>query len=322
MGILESIISFSPLRKARAAAKRQDWAEAAHYYQRVLKAVPDAHRAWIQLGHALKENGEFDRAEAAYRTAVIKAPGAVEGYRELAFFLRRVGRPGEAQLLAAAGLVVAPNAEDLRRELGGLGLSEPEIGAKRELGRLIVHAMRRRAAGGRPSMLLRSARAAARKRRWGEAAALYQRVLERDPQEGRVWIQMAHALKENGKIEAALHAYREAVDRDPLLADAHLELGYALLRFDDPDQARTALANAFKLDPSLADARRALRDLAIDDAMAEQILHTAWIDPRPVPAPERQPVVIHRPTTAVPPAHLAPRERQIWLGLARHLLAN
>jgi tetratricopeptide (TPR) repeat protein len=322
MGILKSILSYSPLQKARAAARRRDWADAAHYYQRVVKIMPEAHRAWIQLGHAHKENGDLDRAEIAYRAAIIKAPGKMEGYRELAFFLRRVGRRAEAQLLAAAGLVVAPNAEELHRELGELGLSEPEVGPKKELGRLVVHAMRRRSTSPRSSRLLRRARAAARRRRWREAAALYQQLLERDAADGRSSIQMAHALKENGEIEAALSAYREAVDRDPLFADAHLELGFALLRFGDQDQARTALANAFKLDPSLADAKRALAALAVDEAMAEQILHTAWFDPQHLVAPEPQPIVVPRPSHDVPPAHLTPRERQIWLALARNLVPN
>lgn len=323
MGILKAIMSFSPLRNARAAARRRDWSEAAHYYQRVLKIMPNSHAMWVQLGHALKESGELDRAEIAYRTAAIKAPEAVEGYRELAYFLRRVGRPAEAQLLAAAGLVVAPDADDLRRELDELGVSEDEIQAKKELGRLVVHAMRLRSRTPRPSSLLRRARAAARSRRWGGAAALYQRLRERDPRDSRAAIQMAHALKENGKIEAALRAYREAVDRDPLFADTHLELGYALLRFGDRDQARTALANAFKLDPSLADAKRALAALAIDDAMAARILHTAWFDPQYLQVSEPQPTVAPRGADQpLPPAYLAPRERQIWLGLARHLRPN
>jgi len=284
--------------------------------------MPDAHRVWIQLGHAFKENGELSRAEVAYRTAVIKAPRVAAGYRELAFFLRRERRLREAELLAAAGLVVEPDAEDLLRELGELGVSGLKIGPTKDLGRLIVYAMWRRSTNPRPSSLLRRARAAARKCRWSEAATLYRRLIERAPQDGRVCIQMAHALKENGEIDAALGAYREAVDRDPLFADAHLELGYALLRFGHEDHARSALANAFKLDPSLAGAKQALRDLAIDDAMAEQILHTAWVDPRPAPAPEPQPVVTHLLSNPVPPGHLAPRERQIWLGLAQNLLAN
>jgi tetratricopeptide (TPR) repeat protein len=320
MGILKSIISSPALQKARAAARRQDWAQAAQHYRHVLGIDPDAYRTWIQLGHALKEMGDMERAEAAYRTATIKNPEAVEGYRELAFFLRRAKRMQEARLLAAAGLVVAPDAEELRRELAQLGVGEAEIDATKEIGRLIVHATRRRAAG-RPSRLLRRARAAARQRKWGLAVGRYRRLLRHDPENSLARIQMGHALKENGDFEAALRAYRETVDRDPLLADAHLELGYALQRLDDRRHARTAFANAFRLDPSLVAAKRALAEMGIDEATADHAVRASWLDMQPVPAPDSSPAAASRARPR-PPADLAVRERQIWLALAHKLLPN
>ncbi|MFN3352206.1 MAG: hypothetical protein ACK4Z5_01250 [Brevundimonas sp.] len=46
-----------------------DWTMAAHHYRAHLKRHPREFGIWVQLGHALKEAGRYDDADAAYREA-------------------------------------------------------------------------------------------------------------------------------------------------------------------------------------------------------------------------------------------------------------
>jgi cytochrome c-type biogenesis protein CcmH/NrfG len=47
-------------------------------------------------------------------------------------------------------------------------------------------------------------------RRWPDAAAAYQAVLDRAPQRAPIWVQLGHARKESGDLPAAEAAYRRA----------------------------------------------------------------------------------------------------------------
>ena len=56
------------------ARARRDWAEAARLYRAHGEAVPDDVAAMVQLGHALKENGDLEEAAKAYALALEKTP--------------------------------------------------------------------------------------------------------------------------------------------------------------------------------------------------------------------------------------------------------
>ena len=75
---------------------------------------------------------------------------------------------------------------------------------------------------------LRQARDAASSRDWPSAARLYRAYLRRQPRSGRAWIQLGHALKEGGELEASLAAYRRATELLPDVPEAWLQFGHAL----------------------------------------------------------------------------------------------
>ena len=68
---------------------------------------------------------------------------------------------------------------------------------------------------------------------WAEAVGEYRRHLLLIPEDGPIWIQLAHMLKENGQRHEALAAYAAALDLLPGDPDLLLHLGHAHLATGD-----------------------------------------------------------------------------------------
>ena len=73
-------------------------------------------------------------------------------------------------------------------------------------------------------------------------------------------IQIGHALKEQGKIEAAAQMYQRALDQEPLNSDAHLHLGHAAKLAGDIQGAHDHYRRALRYWPQNPDALSELRD--------------------------------------------------------------
>lgn len=81
---------------ARADAARDEgrWKDAADAYGTALKRHPYECSYWTQLGHMLKEQGYFDLAEIAYRTAAALGAEPQDVRAHLHFVMERQGIPG------------------------------------------------------------------------------------------------------------------------------------------------------------------------------------------------------------------------------------
>jgi tetratricopeptide (TPR) repeat protein len=62
--------------------------------------------------------------------------------------------------------------------------------------------------------------------RWAEAAASYRRGLQRHPKNFGLWVQLGHALKESGSLDAAGEAYLKALSLSPADSDLLVQLGH------------------------------------------------------------------------------------------------
>lgn len=74
-------------RAADAARDRRDWAAAGNLYQAHLDRRPDDDPLWVQLGHARKESGDYDGAEAAYARSLAVRETA-DSYLQLGHILK------------------------------------------------------------------------------------------------------------------------------------------------------------------------------------------------------------------------------------------
>lgn len=105
------------------------------------------------------------------------------------------------------------------------------------------------------------ARRFSRGKSWAAAEAFYRQVLHEDPRLQRVWVQYAHAIKEQGDLWAALGAYRHAAELDPYRGDIYVHLGHIQKRLGLTGEAVATLRRALQLRPSLTDVWQDLRDL-------------------------------------------------------------
>jgi hypothetical protein len=76
--------------------------------------------------------------------------------------------------------------------------------------------------------LLRRRDAGERQGLWREREAAYHAELSLDPSMKHIWVQYGHALKEQGRLDAAEQAYRRSQALDAGLADTNLQLGHVL----------------------------------------------------------------------------------------------
>ncbi|AEI38578.1 glycosyltransferase family 4 protein [Zymomonas mobilis] len=85
---------------------------------------------------------------------------------------------------------------------------------------------------------------------WAQAIIEYKKHLELCPQDQAIWVQIGHALKEQGDYDAAIQAYYQAIELLPSDYDVHLHLAYLLERTGKQDQALNIITTAVKLTPS------------------------------------------------------------------------
>ena len=83
-----------------------------------------------------------------------------------------------------------------------------------------------------------------------------------------IWVQLGHALKEAGRIDAALNVYRRSATLDPSNADTHLQLGHAFKLQGRMAEAEASYARALALDPDLKHAADELSRLSQAEAVA------------------------------------------------------
>jgi glycosyltransferase involved in cell wall biosynthesis len=90
------------------------------------------------------------------------------------------------------------------------------------------------------------------RRDWAAAEKFYVTYLDAKPDDAAIWVQLGHALKEQGKVPASESAYRRALELNPDDADAHLQLGHALKRQGKRNEAGKCYARSLQLMPSRA----------------------------------------------------------------------
>src|SRR6185503_17202659 len=164
-----------PIRRRRArssrragsrAANSRDWTAAERHYRRALELNPDLMPLWVQLGHAMKERGEYAGAEVAYRRALALDGTAADTHLQLGHLMKLQGRFDEAAESYAQAAHLDPRVPHAAEELENLNR------------RLIEEGDRARDA-----------------RDWTTAVSYYRQALERKPGLMPIWVQLGHALK-------------------------------------------------------------------------------------------------------------------------------
>ncbi|GAP38671.1 putative glycosyltransferase WbpX [Piscinibacter sakaiensis] len=120
-------------------------------------------------------------------------------------------------------------------------------------------------------------------RQWAGAASAYRAILRDRPDLAPLRVQLAHALKETGALEAAMQEYRQAAEALPEDADVRMHLGHLALRLGNQEAAQGWLEAAAARQPDAQALQQELGRLRQARAASR--------DSRPYPPPARRAVL-------------------------------
>ena len=238
------------ITQANHARDAGQWERAANLYRSSLSLDPGNAAIWVQYGHALKESGNVAKAEEIYRRALSYAPKCADTHLQLGHALKLQGRMREAEVSYLRAFVLDPALMGPQQELAGLGWRKETLD-KFGTPATTPPAKESGEATG-PMSRLALADRAREAGRWGEAARLYRKALDRNPMRIETWIRYGHVLKEGGRLAEAEEAYRTAMDIEFGSADAHFHFGQVLHKLGNMEAAQGAYLRAFVLEPALA----------------------------------------------------------------------
>jgi glycosyltransferase involved in cell wall biosynthesis/tetratricopeptide (TPR) repeat protein len=265
-----SVAQVNLIKDADAERDRKNWAAAAALYRQVLVINPLRHDITVQLGHMLKEMGDFDAADQAYRAVLAITPDDADLHLQVGHLRKLQRNFAEARDHYGKALRIAPDNENARLEYDGLSavlagnnevstvppMNSPPQEAPvnifpNELERIAD------AAVSRLSVLeLRAAGDQARDMRaWANAGRFYRDYLDHVPSDTAIWIQLGHSLKEAGDLAGGETAYRVALKQAPQDADLYLQLGHVLKLQGERAAALQAYQKSFSLEPLRATIR-------------------------------------------------------------------
>jgi tetratricopeptide (TPR) repeat protein len=236
----------------RASAQPQSWiATAGRYSPRLIEAALALH------------DNQLHRAEPLLRAHLKDDPFDVAAIRMFAELAGRIGRYRDAESLLRRAVELAPGFTPARANLALVlyRLNRP-VEALAELDSVLADEP------DNPTHTNLQAAANARLGDFDAAIGLYERVLERAPNQPRVWMSYGHMLKTVGRQADAVAAYRRALALLPALGEAWWSLAnLKTVRFDDADLAamETALAGG-----ELAEEDRFHLDFALGKALEER----------------------------------------------------
>ncbi|MHB8528678.1 MAG: glycosyltransferase, partial [Caulobacteraceae bacterium] len=247
------------VRAADGARDRRDWGVAADLYRKALEIDPNRVGLRVQLGHALKEGGDFEGAELQYQCALEATPHDDDLRLQLGHFEKLRGDPDAAIAYYRQALFLDQDNGQARKELFALTGSDffdaMRVAASLPPGRGLdgKPAPRQgsrntsRSKARDPRRLGDAHRAA---REWIAAAAAYREHLSGRPQDIVVWRQLGECLRAARDAEGAAGAYRIALANEPDDVELLLDAGRLARQRGRDDEAAGLLRRAVALSPT------------------------------------------------------------------------
>lgn len=228
--------------------------------------VPAFH---LNLGNALKAQGQLQKAAASYERALSHKPDYVEAHYNLGVVLQAQGRLDEAAASYGRALTYSPGHAQALNNLGNTlqaqgSLDEAIASYHRALARNPDYADAHSNLGN----VLQA------QGRLDEAVASYGRALNHQPSHAEAHYNLGNALQAQNKLDEAVASYGLALLHKPDYIDAHSNLGNALKEQGKVEEALASYGRALALKPDYAAARLGLATAVIPiftDGAAESI---------------------------------------------------
>jgi tetratricopeptide (TPR) repeat protein len=238
--------------------------EAVGYFRAGLALKPDSPGGLLNLGNALRANGDLPGALVAYQKAITLRPDFAEAHNNLGVALRDQGLAGRTHLIAQG--------------VAAQGLAIPSVGAP--VFPQVVVASRVASLDAPALRALAGARAAFQnaitlKRDYADAhnnlgtvlrdqddlpgaLAAFQKAVSFNRNHAKAHYNLSLALRDNGDLPGAIAACKKAIDLRPDFALALYHLGHTLHANRDLPGARDAYQKAITVKPEYAEAHNNL----------------------------------------------------------------
>jgi len=222
-----------------ALARAGDQEHALERLAKLSRERPDDDETWRALGYAYKQAGYADSAEAAYRKAIALPPPRAEEHRDFAVLLSGIGRDDDARREFDRATKMNPRDPIAWYNLGNLERRRARL-------REALDAYRRAEAAdstfavavqGQITVLQTMGRDY-------EAAQVYARWLETNPNDHNARDHAIQLLIRSGRPDLAVETAREGVRRNRKSLEARVLLARTLAETGARDEALKVLADA------------------------------------------------------------------------------
>lgn len=227
-----------------------------------LSRLGQYHPRLIEAAMAMNDN-DLPRAEPLLRAHLKEDPFDVAAIRLFAELAGRIGRNRDAENLLRRALELSPAFTAARANLAlVLYRQNRPAEAIEELNRVVAEEPDNAGFGNLQAAAL------SRLGDFDDALAVYQTVLERAPNQPKVWMSYGHVLKTVGRLEEGIAAYRRSLQLTPTLGETWWSLAnLKTVKFTDDDIAAMQAALA---SPDLAEEDRFHLDFALGKALEDR----------------------------------------------------
>jgi protein O-mannosyl-transferase len=184
--------------------------EAIGFYERAIQVQPTA-SAFYNLANVLSRQGESEKAEKNYRSALELKPEFPDALYNYGGLLAKLGRVADAARNYAAAIKLKPDNADVHLSFGALLAGE---------------------------------------QKWNEAIAEFQAALRNDPSNANVHFNLGAAHNAKGELGEAAKHYAEACRLRPDDVEARENLGLLLLSQGRPSEAVSCFEEGVRLQPN------------------------------------------------------------------------
>jgi tetratricopeptide (TPR) repeat protein len=233
--------------------------EAVILYEAILSRNPGLPEVHCNLGAALAGLGRLEKAESAFRQAILFKPDYPEPYANLGMALQRLGRQDEAEAALRRALALVPRWPELRSKLG---IALYQMGRLDEAETALRDAIILKPT--LPEAHAYLARTLQDLCKLGEAETAFRQSIALDPQSAELYFDLGTVLMDLDRIQEAVSVYRQAIALKPDHAEAYNNLARALKSLGMPHEAEAALRRAIALRPDFAKAYSGLGNVLLE----------------------------------------------------------
>ena len=260
----EGVKALDPLDQARYLAATGKTEEATQVLQKAIEAGPSA-ALWLEMAKIRMKGEDSSGAKAALARATTLDTDQVEIQKNVHLMLGKLyndeGRTPEAITEFEEALKIVPDDMDALRNLGIL---YPQVDRRKDA--IAMYEKLAAQPDADVEVLARLAGLHNDNGDYGQAEALYRRILEMNPgQADATWLKVGLSIMNQPNVgeaerKRAAEAFKKAIDANPSNARAHIELAYVLIGLGDAAEAKSHLKKFIELQPDSPEAKDA-RDL-------------------------------------------------------------